>query len=544
MQFKKVKRFLRMTGLWMPVPIVAGMTYGLYRLGVDLTIERILSVIGCSMLAPLYTWSLNAQAIANGVQEFPLIPTKAYVETHPDWQVSFRQKALRKVVPEELLSKKPEGIVLGKYEGKFVRVMPGEKGAAHTLVVGGSGSGKTSSVLLCTMLANQMSKEPLSFVLVDVKGELAEKGGFTEGTLKVFNPRDREQCGFDFFYDLKPDSTEEEVLEAMRRVVYTLFPKKHTGSSDDFWTDGPRNICLGLFLYGWREKGFRNLPDLVDLVLSKNLKELVNEVLSEVSEYSTVAKLLVSFGGEESAEETLSGLAMNLINGLQLIATDHSLRYLLRECEEKISPAMVDEGCSIDLQIEDSFLDQYAPILNLCLSTCISHLLARKESRENQKVLLVLDELGRITNSSGQVGYGSGSLQALLQIGRSKSSYAMLALQSWSALQGIYPEGAMTDMLANLPYRLILNASPEDRQMTEMVIKAFGKYTEKKRQVSTGKSSQYSYSFEEKDVLQEKDLLSLPEQNRVVLLSPYGAYMLEKCQYFKEKIFKKRRNKT
>lgn len=530
MQFKKVKRFLLMTGLWMPPVITGGAAYGMYRIGMQVTPETLLSIAGCSLLAPLYTWSLNVAAIANGVQDFPLIPTKSYVETHPDWQVSFRKKALQREVPEELLSDKPEGIVLGKCEGKYVRVLPGAKGAAHTLVLGGSGSGKTSSVLLCTLLANQMAREPLSFIMVDVKGELAEKGFPEKTKLKVFNPRDREQCGFDFFYDLTESSSQEKVLQVMRRVVYAIFPQN--SNADSFWTDGPRNICLGLFMYGWREKGLHNLPDLVDFVLSKNLKELLNEVLSEVSEYSTVHKLLVSFGGE-SAEETLSSLAMTIINGLQLIATDQSLRYLLRETEEKISPAILDEGWSIDLQIEDAFLDQYAPIMTLCVSSCISHLLARKESRENQKVLLVLDELGRICNSSGQVGYGSGSLQALLQIGRSKNAFAMLALQSWSALQGIYAEGAMTDMLANLPYRLILNASPEDKMMTDMAIKAFGKYTEKKRQVSTGKQGHFSYSFEEKDILQEKDLLSLPDQGMVVLMSPSGAFLLERCQYFR-----------
>lgn len=67
-----------------------------------------------------------------------------------------------------------------------------------------------------------------------------------------------------------------------------------------------------------------------------------------------------------------------------------------------------------------------------------------------------------------------------------------------------------------------------------MAVKAFGKFNEKKKSVSTGKNKSYSYQFEEKDILQASDLLTLPDKNKVVILSPYGAYMLSRCQYFRD----------
>lgn len=537
MQITKFIELLKYTGLWIPTAVTSAAAGVMYYMGYEFDVNTLLQIFGSSHIIPLYVWSLNIPAKRNGVTSFPLFPSQQFISTHPDWQISYRDKAFQKEIPRELLAKKPEGIIFGKQVGKYVRVTPGKKGASHTLILGGSGSGKSSSVILSSLLANAKMKEPITYVLVDVKGELYQKGFPDKSKVKIFNPRDRSQCGFDFLYDISEESSEEEVLTTMRRVVYSLFPQKQNG--DSFWTDAPRNVFLGLTLYGFWEKGFHTLPDLVDFILSKNLKELINEVVTDVDEYSIISKLLISFAGEDAADETLSSISMNLLNGLNLLASDESLRYLLRESKNKITPELIDQGISIDLAIEDQYLDQYAPIFNLCISTCISHILKRKEDPNNRPVCLLLDELGRIANSSGQIGYGSGSLQAFLQIARSKNAFTMLALQSWSALDGIYAKGALQDMLSNLQYRLILQATPEDEMVVNMVVKAFGKYTERKKSVNMGKQQSSSYSFEEKDIIQPTDLLTLPDQNRAILLSPYGAYRISKCQYFRDSILKK-----
>ena len=214
-----------------------------------------------------------------------------------------------------------------------------------------------------------------------------------------------------------------------------------------------------------------------------------------------------------------------------LLATDETLRYLLRESDRKITPAMIEEGISIDLQIDDAYLNQYAPILRLALSSCCHFLSCREEG--SSPVLLIVDEAGRIAHE-GQIE----GLQQLLQIGRSKGTSVMLLLQSWSAMEASYSKADCEDMLTNLQYRLILQAAPDAKDIVEMCKKAFGKYTEKKKSVSAGKSKGYTYSFEEKDVLEDTDLLSLPKKNKVVMLSPYGAFMLDKCQYFSDKMLK------
>ena len=77
-------------------------------------------------------------------------------------------------VPAQLLSRKPEGIILGNYKQQYVRIPKDQ--IYHYCIVGGSGSGKTSTVILDTMLANfAASDNELLTFCIDIKGEIHEK---------------------------------------------------------------------------------------------------------------------------------------------------------------------------------------------------------------------------------------------------------------------------------------------------------------------------------------------------------------------------------
>ena len=407
--------------------------------------------------------------------------------------------------------------------------MPGiTPGATHTLVLGTSGSGKTSSVLLSTLLTRHINKEN-TYLLVDVKGELLQKGFSPDDKVAVFNPRRRDLYGFDFLYDINDKSTESEVIEALRRVIYSLIPLKHTG--EEFWPIAARTVLLGLFLYGWEYQQCYTIPQLVDFALSKNLNMLITDILAEAEDNSVVTRLLSSYGGDCVAEETLGSISSNIGNALQLFSSDSNLRYLTKEADRKITPELLEQGMSIDLFVEDRDLETYAPILSLAVATCITYLSSPAREKavtqdpQHSQVVFILDELGRIPEIQG--------LPSILQIGRSRGCTVLGCLQSWSSAEEHYGEKVAADMLTNFSYRVFLQAQPESKDV-EMAVKAFGKFTEKKKSVSTGKNKSYSYQFEEKDILQASDLLILPDKNKVVVLSPYGAYMLQRCQYFKD----------
>lgn len=527
-QLKNRWNWLKYTGLWIPVPFTLAVTIFLFRWDFEFDISQIIWLFMLSHILPLLIWNKNSIAKRNGKEEFPLFPISA--DKDPEYQYSYRTRAQNRKPSKELLHNRPEGIVFGKSQGKYVCVMPGAKGSTHTLVLGTSGAGKTSTILADLILASFTGKQKnITYVLVDVKGELEEKFFPVDSGIAVFNPRDRTRYGFDCLYDIDDASGEYEVLTTLRRVIYSLIPATNAQSGETFWTDGPRSILQGLWLYGWMNLGLRTIPDLVDFSLSDNLKTLINDVLSRVDNYSTVSKLLTPFGGDEAADETLSSLSMNIGNSLYLLATDETLRYLMRECPRKIDPTFVDKGIDVDIQIKDEFLQDYAKILSLIIGTFCTAMTRRPEGSAN--ICMVLDELGRIAGE-GQIQ----GLQSVLQIGRSRGVSVICCLQSWSAMEAVYPEGATKDMLNNFAYRVILQAQPDSKDVTDMAIKAFGKYTEKKRGYTDSKQKSYNYNFEEKDILCESDLLTLPERNKVVLLSPYGAYLLQKLSYYRDPI--------
>lgn len=530
-RIKGISNWLRYTGLWLPPPVTVGIAVIMYYCycPIDQILSGTMCVLLLSLAMSLQIWCLNRIAKQNGLTEFPLIPY--HTDQNPYYQVSYRTKALSKKPDKRLLSKNPQGIVLGRVDSKYLSILPGiTPGATHTLVLGTSGSGKTSSVLLSTLLANSINKDKYAFLIVDVKGELLKKGFSPNDKVAVFNPRRRDLYGFDFLYDLTPKSTESEVIEALRRVIYSLIPLRHTGG-DEFWPIAARTVLLGLFLFAWEYQQCYTLPQLVDFALSKNLNTLITDILAEAEDNSVVTRLLSSYGGDCVAEETLGSISSNIGNALQLFSSDSNLRYLTREAPKKITPELLEQGISIDLLIEDRDLETYAPILSLAVATCITYLSSPAREKAvaqdplHSQVVFVLDELGRIPEIQG--------LPSILQIGRSRGCTVLGCLQSWSSAEDHYGEKVAQDMLTNFSYRVFLQAQPESKDV-DMAVKAFGKYTEKKKSVNTGKNKNYSYQFEEKDILQASDLLTLPDKNRIVVLSPFGAYMLTRCQYFKD----------
>lgn len=529
-QLKKYWDWLKYTGLWLPPPLT--MLIGLITYYCYCPINVIIGSMVCALLLgmaiSLWIWSQNSIAKQNGLTDYPLIPY--HTDQNPYYQVSYRTQALNKKLDKRLLCKDPQGIILGKADNKYLSILPGiTPGATHTLVLGTSGSGKTSSVLLSTLLARHINKEKYAFLLVDVKGELLQKGFSPDDKVAVFNPRRRDLCGFDFLYDVNEKSTESEVIEALRRVIYSLIPLIHTG--EEFWPIAARTVLLGLFLFAWEYQQCYTIPQLVDFALSKNLNTLISDIMAEAEDNSVVTRLLSPYGGDCVAEETLGSISSNIGNALQLFSSDANLRYLTREAPKKITPELLEKGISIDLLIEDRDLETYAPILSLAVATCITYLSSPAREKAvaqdplHSQVVFMLDELGRIPEVQG--------LPSILQIGRSRGCTVLGCLQSWSSAEDHYGEKVASDMLTNFSYRVFLQAQPESKDV-EMAVKAFGKFNEKKKSVSTGKNKSYSYQFEEKDILQASDLLTLPDKNKVVILSPYGAYMLSRCQYFRD----------
>ena len=74
-----------------------------------------------------------------------------------------------------------------------------------------------------------------------------------------------------------------------------------------------------------------------------------------------------------------------------------------------------------------------------------------------------------------------------------------------------------------------------DPQSAKAVQDWAGKYREKKETLSGGKNRHKSYSYEDKDIVQPNDLITLVNKEEVItVISGIGYLKIRKCYYFKD----------
>lgn len=436
---------------------------------------------------------------------------------------SEHDRAANPPVAEELLRKKPEdgNFLLGKNHGKYVCFSSEEDG--HVLIIGGSGSGKSSTVIIPSLLINQSVPK----MVVDIKGELSAKASkYGDEKTKIFNPQDRVQgYGYDPFYLLKNHNSQQEIFECMQNIVFSLIPQRNV--KDPFWQNSARAYLIGTLIYFYKQ-GYKDLVSIIDEILSRSPQDLITEILENAVPGSNERKMLVQF--QTLAEETLGGIVGEVNNAIVLFATDEDIRHAFRDNSRKVNPQMINEGFSIFLKIQEHKLSAYFNVLQLIINQTLTEMEKRPE--DSKSCFLVLDELPRILSS--------GKLERLLDASktlRSRHVHLVLVVQSLEALMTAYSENEALDLLGNCAYKIILEAS--SKKTEDLVVNWAGKYKERRLSVAGGGNNQRTTtSYEDKDILLPSDMMKLVQAKELVLISPYGYAKIKKCPYYSDKFFK------
>lgn len=437
----------------------------------------------------------------------------------PDSMLEEKRQVQQKVVRRELRSKKPEGILFGRRGKSYIRKPIAADG--HVLVLGGSGSGKSSAGVIPTILANPGT----SVFAIDIKGELSYKATKrTDSQVKVVNPSDRYSSGYDPLYLLTSDSTETEIYETMRLISESLISLP-ADLKDPFWKTSARNLLSGLLIYYYKS-GTKTFIGLVDKILSKPIKDSVKEIMENADAVSTERRYMVQF--VDLAEETLGGIVTEMNNHLILFANDRDIRYALRDNPNKATPVLLDQGYSIYLSIQEHKLTAYYDFLQLVLNQMFFEMEQRPETAN--PVLFIIDELPRIL-SAGKIERLLDGAKTL----RSRKVTLYLIIQSVEALMSAYSESQAMDLISNCSYVMILDAASTKTQ--KMIVEWAGKFLHRKKSWSNGASkSSISTSFEEKNLIDAADIMQLKQNRKVMLVSPYGFYIIDKNPYYVDPI--------
>jgi len=414
---KTIRNLIAWTGIWI-VPVLALILPRIYE-NIEVSQIAILSlaVLVWIMFNNLWSTVCEGKSLDEFVIGDGLIPDSRIRK-----ESALKQQAIHPQVPGKLLSKEPEGIVLGKWRKKYVRI-PLDT-VYHYCIIGGPGSGKTSTVLLDTLLANFAArKQSYQTFAIDIKGELHEKSTYRyDEEVMVVDPSDRTSCGWDPYYRLHKNPSGDLLIETMEEIAQSLIIS--TSTQDTFFVENARTMFTGLLLYFYKQGD--SFIDSVNRILEAELGTLIADIISESDRNDLHYKYLAKYAGKKA--ESIEDIMTEMTTSLSIFSKS-DIRFCLRDNYTKASPMSFREGKSIFLAVPEHLLESYKPLMRLCTVQTLRELERRSENEE-KPVLVVIDEFARL----GRIEGIFGALATL----RSKKVMILLAFQSLGQVEMVY----------------------------------------------------------------------------------------------------------
>lgn len=441
-----------------------------------------------------------------------------------------RVQAMFPPIHRKYIANKPKGIVLAEEDGKYLCLKPDSE-IVHTNILGASGAGKSTGPFLCSLIPNFVDslykKPPLTFVVLDVKPELAYKSVEIIGNpyVRVLNPADRMwTSGWDVYYGLDERSTEDEVVSELTVIAGALI--MDANEKNAFFVDNARNILIGMLLYYFKlGKGFVESIDLINSIDVKTHIENITKDHIYCPPKGRVMSFLGSYKGIES--KAYDDIKMQLKTNLAEFGRN-DVKWVLRDAPLKTNPKEVDNGISLFLSIKESDLAVYKNLFRLIVSQILSELMKRDERNAYlNRVVLMLDEFPSLGKME--------QILSTMRLGRSKKVSIMVCYQDFNALEAIYGHHDAKQIL-NLA-RCIVCLSCEDEVLGKILSDRAGEFLEKKESYtvkgfwSTTESSNISYQ-PQKVIRIMKDFSSLLKRKEVIVFIDGQYYRANKVQYF------------
>jgi len=362
-------------------------------------------------------------------------------------------------IPQELLlERNTPGVFFGMpkrlWEDRYVGMRQGIDG--HILVVGGSGSGKSSGIAKQTLRTWKGA-----FFALDIKGELSrcykylQRQGLVDRPFLVIDLNDPEGPAYDPFWWLLKDN-KANLLSNVKIIVLSLMPK-NPDAKEPFWTESEQALLTAALIHYFR-LGL-SFSESMCIVAKKDINELCEE-LSQSKE--TLVKLVL---GEMKSMDprTLSNIARGFRNKELPFATDSYISHLFRGKREGANCVTFYDlnECNIFFRIPEDKIEIWGSAVNLFLAQMIQYFERRpdmysSQGKKNVQTLLLLDEFPRF----GQLEMVADAVSTL----RSKNVNLCFFVQSMAQIDKIYGVFDRRIIFGNCQYIAILNANDAETQ--------------------------------------------------------------------------------
>lgn len=402
---------------------------------------------------------------------------------------------------KNLAYRQPEqarGILFGK-KLSLLAYSP-EQDEGHILVLGPSGTGKTSALLIPTLRSWQGTA-----LVVDISGDIS--ANVNTPNKIVFDPTSENCIPYDVFASINEVTDDTERQERLEQLAYLLLPDKANDSEASifFTKNGRKMITAALICYYGMDWGF---VEICEFFLGHDWRSLLNDIAKQ---QNPIANMFISsFAG--ASEQNTAGCKQAADDALKLFATNDKIKNALRKVpsyEKAISPATL-ETSSVYIYIPDEKLKIYGDLLRIITAQSMEYFSSRPMENK-QTILFCLDEFA---------SFGKLQIVESLRKLRKRRIRILVLTQSLADLDMIYGKDERKAMLGNFKFTVLLGCKDTETQ------EYFSKMIGEKRSLLATDPNQKS-----QPIIKPADLAHL-EQDLFVICDD-GAIRLRKNFYFK-----------
>ena len=297
-----------------------------------------------------------------------------------------------------------KGVLFGKKFG-LLAYSP-EQDEGHILVLGPSGTGKTSALLIPTLRSWQGTA-----LVVDISGDIS--ANVNTPNKIVFDPTSENCIPYDVFASINEVTDDTERQERLEQLAFV-------------------EICEFFLGHDWRS--------------------LLNDIAKQ---QNPIANMFISsFAG--ASEQNTAGCKQAADDALKLFATNDKIKNALRKVpsyEKAISPATL-ETSSVYIYIPDEKLKIYGDLLRIITAQSMEYFSSRP-TENKQTILFCLDEFA---------SFGKLQIVESLRKLRKRRIRILVLTQSLADLDMIYGKDERKAMLSNFKFTVLLGCKDTETQ--------------------------------------------------------------------------------
>lgn len=438
-----------------------------------------------------------------------------------DWSNGSSKKKKKQHKPTGIQLVEPEkatGLVFGRKGRKLCISRPED--IFHCLCTGGTGSGKTSSILIPTL--QSIDDASTTSFTIDISGDIYSNCPDMPNKV-IFKPEIEETARFNVFGHIDDLSTKEAQYEALEQLSFLLMPEKeHMQDSALFFLTEGRKI-LTASLIAFYDSGM-DFVEICRKIMSSGWKNLFQEIDSTGNQ---LASMYIS-GFRSTSEQNTAGSKQAVDSALKLFATNHTIASSVgRPVKEKASFSPKDiEQSNIFFVLSEDKLELYRPLSNLLVSLLMQYIMQRATTSKSPNILISLDEFASL-------GMNEELILAALRRFRKRKCRLLLLTQSLVDFTLLYGSEVTKAILANINFKILLG-NLNEAESRHYFAELLGMNEYEKKSVSKNSKSTTRTISEEKQYIIDPTEMDKQGKDTVILIGVDGFMKLKKNYYFKK----------